>query len=78
MPGQLMPMQPTPQYQPVILQPSAPAPKGPSTMQVAFTTFFWVIVIFVVVMFYRFVRAAERIADKIDKVAVIRKEDTPA
>ena len=47
-------------------------------MQVAFTTLFWVAVIFIVVMFYRFVRAIERISDKIDKGIVVRKEDTPA
>lgn len=33
--------------------------------------------VFIMVMFYRFVRAVERIADRIDQGLTIRKEDTP-
>ena len=72
------PGQPMPQYQNVAVQPSAPAPRGPSTLGVIYATLHLAVVIFFVVMVYRFVVATEKIADKIDKGVGIRKEDTQA
>jgi hypothetical protein len=69
------PGQPMPQYQPVMIQPAAPAPKAPSTVQYIYATLHLAVVIFFVVMVYRFVRATERISDKIDQGIVVRKED---
>ena len=78
MPAQPSPYQQMPQYQPVMVQPSAPAQKGPSTIGIIYATLNLAAVVFIVVMVYRFVVAWERIADKIDKGIVVRKEDTPA
>ena len=72
------PVQPMPQYQNVTVQPSAPPPKGRATMQLVWTTINLAIAVFFVVMFYRFVRATEKIADKMDKGIVVRKEDATA
>jgi len=43
-----------------------------------FVVIYLFFIIFFVVMTYKFVRAAERIADRVEKGIVIRKEDTQA
>jgi hypothetical protein len=47
-------------------------------MNVIIGLFMAAVYVFLIVMSYRFVRAAERIADRMEKGIVIRKEDTQA
>ena len=68
------------QYQNTTMQPDRPVYRPPSLMT---QTIIWgvfifkiSILIFVIVMTYRFVRATEKIADKIEKGIIARKEDT--
>ncbi len=71
-------------YQNTVVQPDKPActPSGGRFLGPAFGCVFGAIylffIIFFVVMTYKFVRAAERIADRMEKGIVIRKEDTQA
>jgi hypothetical protein len=69
------------QYQNTTMQPDRPVYR-PSLMARAvsygFLLGYLCLLIFVVVMMYRFVRATEKIADKIDKGLILKKEDTTA
>jgi hypothetical protein len=72
------PAQSAPAYQNTTLQPDRPAPK-PSLAAKAFVYGNWffniVIVVFIVLMIFRFVRSFEKIANGIEKGIVIRKDD---
>ena len=76
---QSMPYQSAPAYQNTTVQPDRPAPK-PSLAAKAFGYGYLIgylaVVIFVVFMIYRFVKATEKIADKLEKGIVIKKDDT--
>jgi hypothetical protein len=78
---QSAPAQSAPAYQNTTVQPDRPAPK-PSLKAKIFSYSFLIgylaIVIFVVVMVYRFVRAFEKIADGVNKGIVVKKDDTTA
>jgi hypothetical protein len=74
-PAQQMPAQ---SYQNTMVQPSAPPPKGLKTAVVPLilSVINLAVIIIVVVMIYRFVRATEKIADSVQKGIIIRKNDT--
>ncbi len=67
-------------YQNTTIQPDRPAPK-PSLAAKTFIygnlAFNYIVVIFIVVLVFRFIRACEKIANSLDKGIVIRKDDTP-
>jgi hypothetical protein len=73
------PAQSAPAYQNTTMQPDRPAPK-PSLAAKAFVYGNWffniIIIVFIVLMIYRFVRSFEKIADSLNKGIVIRKDDT--
>jgi len=66
-------------YQNTTMQPDRPAPQ-PSLKAKIFSYGFLLgyiaVVMFFIVMIYRFVRAFEKIANSMDKGIVIKKEDT--
>jgi hypothetical protein len=78
-PFQSAPTQTAPAYQNTMVQPDRPVYR-PTLAAKALSYGLLVgnvcILIFVVVMLYRFVRATEKIADKIEKGIIVRKEDT--
>jgi hypothetical protein len=74
-PAQQMPAQ---TYQNTTAQQSAPPPKGYkiAVVPLLFSIINLAVIILVVVMIYRFVRATEKIAEGVQKGIVIRKDDT--
>jgi hypothetical protein len=66
-------------YQNTTVQPDRPAPK-PSWVAKTFVygnlMFNYFVVIFIIVMVFRFIRAFEKIAGSLDKGIVIKKDDT--
>jgi hypothetical protein len=67
------------QYQNTMVQPDRPVYRPSLTARAISYSFligYLCLIIFIIVMTYRFVRATEKIADKIEKGIVIRKEDT--
>ena len=66
-------------YQGTTMQPDKPAPK-PSWkakfLGYGYLLFNIAVVVFVIVMVYRFVKAFEKIASSLDKGIVIKKDDT--
>jgi hypothetical protein len=78
-PFQSAPVQQTQQYQNTTMQPDRPVYR-PSlvarSISLVILAGYVCLLIFIVVMSYRFVRATEKIADKLDKGIVIKKEDT--
>jgi hypothetical protein len=78
-PAQSAPAQTVQGYQNTTIQPDRPAPK-PSLKAKVFSYGFLLgyvaVVIFVILMIYKFVRAFEKIANSMDKGIVIRKDDT--
>jgi hypothetical protein len=67
-------------YQNTTQQPDRPAPQQPSIkgkiLGYGYLLFNIAVVIFVITMIYRFVKAFEKIAGSLDKGIVIRKDDT--
>jgi hypothetical protein len=67
-------------YQNTTMQPDKPAPQQPSIkakiLGYGYLLFNIAVVIFVIAMVYRFVKAFEKIAGSLDKGIVIRKDDT--
>jgi hypothetical protein len=67
-------------YQNTTQQPDRPAPQPPSIKAKIFGYGYFLfniaVVVFVIVMVYRFVKAFEKIAGSLDKGIVIRKDDT--
>ena len=67
-------------YQNTTMQPDRPAPQQPSIkakiLGYGYLLFNIAVVVFVIVMVYRFVKAFEKIAGSLDKGIVIRKDDT--
>ncbi len=78
-PAQQMPAQSVPGYQNTTVQPDRPVYK-PSAAAKAFSWSILIayvaIIIFFIVMTYRFVRAAEKIADGVQKGIGARKDDS--
>ncbi|MBE3142411.1 MAG: hypothetical protein IMZ61_00575 [Planctomycetes bacterium] len=78
-PPQSAPVYQNQAYQNTTVQPDRPAPK-PSLKAKIFSYGFLLgyiaVVIFFIVMIYRFVRAFEKIANSMDKGIVIKKDDT--
>jgi hypothetical protein len=83
------PVQPAPAYNPAYqnqgyqgqgtMQPDKPAPHIPTTVIVVNYIFFFckvAIIIFMIVMFYKFVKAFEKIANRFDKGVIVKKDDT--
>jgi len=67
------------QFQPTTMQPDRPVYRpsfAAKALSYSFLLGYLCLLVFVVVMMYRFVRATEKIADKIDKGIIIRNEDT--
>jgi hypothetical protein len=67
------------QYQNTTMQPDRPVYRPSLTARaISYGVLigYFCLLIFIVVMSYRFVRATEKIADKIEKGIVVRKEDT--
>jgi hypothetical protein len=66
-------------YQNTTMQPDKPAPK-PSWLAKTFVygnlMFNYIVVIFIVVMVFRFIRAFEKIAGSLEKGIVVKKDDT--
>ena len=65
-------------YQNTTMQPDRPAPQPSIKAKIfgySYLLFNIAVVVFVIVMVYRFVRAFEKIANSMDKGIVIRKED---
>jgi hypothetical protein len=79
-PAQPAPYQSQQQYQSTTVQPDRPAPRPSSWKAKAFSYGFLLgyiaVVMFFVIMIYRFVRAFEKIANSMDKGIVIKKDDT--
>jgi uncharacterized membrane protein len=78
-PVQSAPAQTMQGYQNTTIQPDRPAPKPSFKAKVfsySFLLGYIAVVIFVILMIYRFVRAFEKIANSMDKGIIIRKEDT--
>jgi hypothetical protein len=77
-PFQSAPVQQAPQYQNTTMQPDRPVYR-PSlmarTISLVVLAGYICLLVFIVVMTYRFVRATEKIADKIDKGIILKKED---
>jgi hypothetical protein len=74
-------MQQYQQYQSTMQQPSAPVYRpslAAKAVSWGFLLGYICLLIFMVVMVYRFVKATEKIADKMEKGIIVRKEDTPA
>jgi ribose/xylose/arabinose/galactoside ABC-type transport system permease subunit len=68
------------QYQNTTIQPDKPAPKASwlgKTLVFGNLIFNYVVIIFIVVLVFRFVWAFEKIAKSLEKGIVIRKDDTP-
>ncbi len=64
-------------YQNTTQQPDKPAPSiKAKILGYGYLLFNVAVVVFVIVMAYRFVRAFEKIANSVDKGLVIRKDDT--
>ena len=78
-PTQSAPVYQNQTYQNTTMQPDRPAPQ-PSLKAKIFSYGFLLgyiaVVMFFIVMIYRFVRAFEKIANSMDKGIVIKKEDT--
>ena len=82
------PAQPAPAYNPAYqnqtyqnttVQPDKPAPKSSwvgKTIVIGNLMFNYVVIIFIVVLVFRFIRAFEKIASSLDKGIVIKKDDT--
>jgi len=67
------------QYQNTTIQPDKPAPKASwlgKTLVFGNLIFNYVVIIFIVVLVFRFIRAFEKIANGVEKGIVIRKDDT--
>jgi ABC-type uncharacterized transport system permease subunit len=78
-PAQSAPAQTVQGHQNTTIQPDRPAPKPSWKVKVlnyGFLIGYVAVVIFVILMTYRFVRAFEKIANSMDKGIVIRKDDT--
>jgi len=78
-PFQQAPIQQAPQYQPTTMQPDRPVSRPSALAKVINNTLFFfniAVIIFFVVMAYRFVRATEKIAESV-KGNAGRKEETP-
>jgi hypothetical protein len=84
-----IPAQPAPAYNPAYqnqaayqnttMQPDRPVVKIPTSVMVVNTCIFAfkiAIIIFVVFMLFKFVRAFEKIANRFDKGIIVKKEDT--
>ena len=68
-------------YQNTTMQPDKPAQQPNWKVKVVgygYLLFNIVVVVFVIVMIYRFVKAFEKIANSMDKGIVIKKDDTTA
>jgi hypothetical protein len=66
-------------YQNTTMQPDRPAPSVKAKiLGYGYFVFNIAVVVFVIVMVYRFVKAFEKIAGSLDKGIVIRKDDTTA
>lgn len=66
-------------YQNTTVQPDKPAPKPSWKAKVLGYGYFFfniAVVLFVIIMVYRFVKAFEKIANSMDKGIVIKKDDT--
>jgi len=67
-------------YQNTTVQPDRPVPQQPSIkakiLGYGYLLFNIAVVVFVIVMVYRFVKAFEKIANSMDKGIVIKKDDT--
>jgi len=66
-------------YQNTTVQPDKPAPKSSwvgKTIVIGNLMFNYVVVIVIVVLIFRFIRAFEKIASSLDKGIVIKKDDT--
>jgi len=66
-------------YQNTTMQPDRPAPKTPlitKALVIGNLMFNYIVIIFIVVLVFRFVKACEKIASGLDKGIVIRKDDT--
>lgn len=66
-------------YQNTTVQPDRPAPKPSIKARIlgyGYFLFNIAVVVFVIVMVYRFVKAFEKIANSMDKGIVIKKEDS--
>jgi hypothetical protein len=66
-------------YQNTTIQPDKPAPKASlfaKTLVYGNLMFNYIVVIFIVVMVFRFIRAFEKIASSLDKGIVVKKDDT--
>jgi len=66
-------------YQNTTVQPDKPAPKLSWKAKVLGYGYFFfniAVVVFVIIMVYRFVKAFEKIANSMDKGIVIKKEDS--
>ena len=67
-------------YQNTTIQPDKPAPKASlatKALVIGNLMFNYIVVIFIVVLVFRFVWAFEKIAKSMEKGIVIRKDDTP-
>jgi hypothetical protein len=66
-------------YQNTTVQPDRPAPKPSIKARIlgyGYLLFNIAVVVFVIIMVYRFVKAFEKIANSMDKGIVIKKEDS--
>jgi hypothetical protein len=66
-------------YQNTTMQPDKPAPKASwfaKSFVIGNLMFNYIVVIFIVVLVFRFIRAFEKIASSLDKGIVIKKDDT--
>jgi hypothetical protein len=71
--------QSAPAYQNTTIQPDRPVTKIPTSVYVINYCFFAckvAIIIFILVMFYKFVKAFEKIANRFDKGIIVNKDDT--
>jgi len=78
-PTQSAPVYQNPAYQNTTVQPDRPAPRPSWKAKVlgyGYFLFNIAVVVFVIIMVYRFVKAFEKIANSMDKGIVIKKEDT--
>jgi hypothetical protein len=78
-PTQAAPVYQNQAYQNTTVQPDKPAPKASIKAKIFGYSYFLfniAVIVFVIVMVYRFVKAFEKIASSLDKGIVIKKDDT--